>query len=115
MSDPTNIKLPKWPFFLGDAVLLILACFFLSVNHGAMPETLLALFCALMGSLLAVTPFVLEYHAAVKMVETGALVSILSQIQNAEEIAKQIGGATSQWQGIQEQAVNTAAIAKELT
>ena len=32
-------------------------------------------------------PFLLEYRTAVKMVETGAIVSTVSQIRNLEEVA----------------------------
>jgi molecular chaperone GrpE (heat shock protein) len=117
MNNPTDIKLSKWPFFLGDAILLTFGIFVYTQHESSMMgkwAALLGLLIAAMGAALAVTPYLLEYFTAVKMVETGAMVSTISQIQNLEEIARQIGGATSQWQGVQEHATRTASTAKEL-
>jgi molecular chaperone GrpE (heat shock protein) len=117
MSNPTDLKLSKWPFFLGDALLLGLVVF-VCATHTASPmgkwEVLLALLIGVIGAALAVTPYVLEYLAAIKMVETGAVVSTISQVQNLEEIAGRIGGATAQWHGVQEHAARTSATAKEI-
>jgi molecular chaperone GrpE (heat shock protein) len=103
---------------LGDAILVGLIIF-ICAGRLASPIggwTILAILLAgALGALIAVAPYVLEYQAAVKMVETGAMVSTISQVQNLEEIAKQIGGATAQWHDVQEQAARTAAGAKELT
>src|ERR1700722_17766196 len=117
MSNPTDLKLSKWPFFVGDAVLLGFAIY-VYAGHTTSPmgkwEALIVLLSATLGAARAITPYLLEYQAAVKMVETGAMVSTISQIENLEGIARQIGGATSQWQGVQEHATRTATVAKEM-
>ena len=77
--------------------------------------TLVCVSSGTIGALIAMLPFFLEYRAAVKMVETGAMVSTVSQFQNLEEIVRQIGGATSQWQGVQEHSARTATTAKEIS
>lgn len=119
MSNQTDLKLLKWPFFLGDAVLLGFAySYFLYAQHNHAPlghwEGMLFLLSGVVGAVLAVTPFVMEYQAAVKMVETGAMVSTLGQIQNLEAVAGQISAATAQWQGVQEHSGRTATAAKEI-
>jgi molecular chaperone GrpE (heat shock protein) len=121
MSDSTELKFAKWPFYaaciLGDVILLGCAYFIYTRHSGAASgawDAFLVVFCGTIGALLAVTPFFLEYQTAVKMVETGALVSTVAQIQHLEEIAIRIGIATSQWQGVQEHSSRTTAAAKEI-
>jgi molecular chaperone GrpE (heat shock protein) len=63
---------------------------------------------------LAVLPFLLEYRTSVRMVETGAMVSTISQIQNLEELAGRITTATAQWQGVQEHSAGAINAAKEI-
>ena len=102
-QSPIEIKLPKWPYFLGDAVLLGLAYFIcqrLKPPLGRWEEGFFV-FVGLAGAALAVLPFLLEYRTAVRMVETGALVSTISQMQNLEQLAGHITAATAQWQGVQ--------------
>ncbi len=117
MSNPTEIKLAKWPFFLGDAVLLGVA-YFIYLLHGKGNMTQLEFFfilvCGLVGAGLAVAPFLLEYRAAVKMVETNAVVSTILHIQNLEEVARNITTATAQWQGVQEHSNGAINAAKQI-
>jgi molecular chaperone GrpE (heat shock protein) len=116
MSDPTEPKLAKWPFYLGDALLLGAAYFI--CYQGKLPmghwEMCLAVLCLAAGAVLSSAPFVLEYRARMKVAEAGALTSVVSQIQNLESIAGQISGATGRWQEAQEQAEKTAAGARDI-
>ncbi|HRT56572.1 MAG TPA: hypothetical protein P5038_08090, partial [Candidatus Paceibacterota bacterium] len=68
--------------------------------------------CVLAGAGMAILPFVLEYRAAVKVAEAGALTSVVSQIGELNKIAEQISGATSRWQIAQEAADQTADAAR---
>ena len=77
-------------------------------------ETALFLSCALLGALLAILPFVLEYRAAVRMAEAGTLVSTVAKIRNLELLAAQINAATARWQMVQEHSVNSVNAAKEI-
>ena len=116
MSNQTEIKLPKWPFFLGDAVLLGLAYFI--YLHVRLPlgrwEAGFFLFIGTLGTVLAVLPFLLEYLTAAKMMETGALISTISQIENLEDVSVRIGTATAQWQSVQEYSNGAVNAAKEI-
>jgi len=117
MNDSTAPRLAKWPFFLGTALLLALFSWFFfhqtktRLNAG---EVLGCLGCVALGAFFIIWPFVLEYRSAAKLVETATLTSVVSQVQNLEQLAAQISGATAQWQTVQESADKTARQAKEI-
>ena len=116
MSDAIAPKLLKWPFFVGDGLLLGTAYFIgyqskFVLGHWEMCFVVL---CVAGGALLGVAPFLLEYVALVKVAEAGALNTVVSQLKNLEDIAKQISGATGRWQEAQEQADKTARGAREI-
>ncbi|PYJ08183.1 MAG: nucleotide exchange factor GrpE [Verrucomicrobia bacterium] len=112
----SEAKLSKWPFFLGDVLLLGAAY---SIYHPAKLapgpwQMAFAVLCVAVGAWLAILPFVLEYRAAMKVAEAGALTTVVAQIQNVERLAGQIGNATGQWQNVQEQADKVAGSAREI-
>ncbi len=116
MSNPPDLKVPKWPFFLGDAVLLALAWFITAINkwplgHG---EVAFILICCTVGATFGIWPFLLEYRAGVQAGETAALVSASGQLRNLELVAAQIAAATAQWQAVQEVSVKTAEAARDI-
>jgi len=116
MSDLNAPPLAKWPFFLGDAVLLGMAIFItyqckLPLGHW---ELCFVVLCVAGGMLLGIAPFLLEYDALVKLTEANALTTVVSQLHNLEGIAAQISGATSRWQDAQDQADKTARSAREI-
>ena len=116
MNDLNVPKLSKWPFFLGDALLLGIACFIsyqskLALGHW---ELCFVILCVVGGALLSITPFLIEYDALVKVTEAGGLTTVVSQLKNMEGIAGQISGATSQWQDVQCSAEKTANAAREI-
>jgi molecular chaperone GrpE (heat shock protein) len=116
MQESSAPRLAKFPFFFGNAVLLFLAWFIF--HEGKRPlggaEALALVICAGAGAVLSIWPFVLEYRSAEKLVQTAALTSVVSQVQNLEQVAGQIGGATAQWQTVQEATDKTARQAKEI-
>jgi len=116
MSNQTDLKLAKWPFFLGDAVLLGGCAYLIYAKHSppGIWEAAIFAFCALAGAVIAVIPFVMEYRAAARMVETSGVVATVERIQDLEKIADQIGKATGQWLGVQEQSARTNASAKDI-
>ncbi len=117
MSNETDVKLMKWPFFVGDAVLLVFA-YFIYARHAGSPmgtlEALLFVATGAMGAALAVTPYLLEYFTAAKLVETSGIVATVEKIENLETVAAQISAATAQWQGVQEHAAKTTGAANEI-
>jgi len=117
MHDAKEFKMPKWPFFLGDAFLLGLAYF---IGWQGKPplshwEISAIGICVALGAMLAILPFLLEYRALLKLIETSALGTAAEKIQNLESLAAQISGATNHWQSAQDQADKTAALAREIS
>ena len=116
MQESTAPRLAKWPFFLGNALLLALAWFIF--HQGKRPlgtwEVLACVVCVGVGAVFSIWAYVLEYRSAEKLLETVALTSVVSQVQNLEQVAAQISGATAQWQTIQESADKTTRQAREI-
>ena len=116
MQESSAPRLAKFPFFFGNAVLLILAWFIFHESKRPLGgvAVLALVICAAAGAVLSIWPFVLEFRSAEKLVQTAALTNVVSQVQNLERVAGQIGGATAQWQTVQEAADKTAKQAREI-
>jgi molecular chaperone GrpE (heat shock protein) len=118
MNDMTEWKVPKWPFLLGDALLMIFGFFF--VLHSPLPirHWEIAAGCVAIGAVLGVIPFILDYRATGKALEVNALGTVTEKIENLEKLAGQITAATSQWAGVEEavrgQAEKTTIAAKAI-
>ncbi|MCW5554590.1 MAG: nucleotide exchange factor GrpE [Verrucomicrobiae bacterium] len=117
MRDTTDLKVPKWPFFLGDGFMLGLAYFVFAQGQGPLQqwEITALVICVGLGALLGVVPFLLEYRATLKLIEVSAVGTALDKIQQLETVAAQISGATNHWQYAQEQADKTATLAREMS
>lgn len=116
MRDRLEFKMPRWPFFLGDAFLLGMACFIYWESKYPLGrwEIIACGVCVGLGALLGILPYILEYRALLKLVETSALESVTDKIHKLETVAAQISGATNHWHSAQEQADKTAALAREI-
>src|SRR5690348_15017349 len=117
MQTQIRPRVPQWPFFLGDGLLVGAAyfiCFQTRFPMGAWQLFFIVL-CAAGGALMGIMPFLLEYRLLLKLAEAQTLTSVTDQLQNLEQIAKQIGSATGQWYSVQESADKTAAQAQQIT
>ena len=117
MQDAQSIRVPKWPFFLGDAAMLGLAYFIYYDTRGPLGHWEYGAFgiCVALGAMLAVLPFLLDQRASVRQLDTIALGSVSEKISNLEKIAAQIDSATHQWESLQALAGKTAASAGEIS
>ena len=110
MSDSLPPRLNKAPFWIADAALLGTAG--LLVAFGARPlsvwEAVSVAACVGLGAWLAVLPFLREYEASLKFAETDHLADTMAKLQQLDVVADRIAVATSQWQGVQESARQTA-------
>jgi molecular chaperone GrpE (heat shock protein) len=117
VNDSKHWTVPKWPFLLGDVLLLAAASYL--IQHTPHPigrwEIVTSAACVALGAILGVLPFILDYRAIVKVIEAGALGSIAEKIQNLEKLAAQINAATNEWTNAQTQAEKTSAGAKEIS
>ena len=77
-------------------------------------QTAFIVLCVAGGAWLAIMPFLLEYRVFVRLAEALNLTTAVEQLKNLETLAGQIGGATGQWQTVQEHADKTTASAKEI-
>ncbi len=116
MPIPEAPKISKWPFLLGDALLVGAGAFILHTNPWPVPAVPLALGvgCIVAGAWLAITPFLRDHAAAVKLWEQSNLAEAAQQIDQLATLANQIAAATGQWQNIQEVSGKTVAGATEL-
>jgi len=117
MQEMRLPQVPKWPFYLSDAILLAAAWFL--VWQSTLPlgrwEILGSSLCVALGAIIAVFPFVLEYKAITRLTEAATLERGLAQIQHAEMIAARIAEATDNWQAVHEQSGKTVAGAREIS
>lgn len=116
MTDSDGLRVTKWPFFLGDACLIALAItiFKLSEHPLGLGQIAACLAAVAAGALVGVWPFVLEHQIIAKLGEAKRLVSALSQLQQIEQLAAQITGATARWQTAQDAAEKTTDAAKAI-
>ena len=117
MNDVRDWKIPKWPFLLGNGLLLAFAYLIVWKSpHPISQWEIMACFAtATLGAVLGVFPFVLDYRAMGKAIQVNALGAVSEKIQDLEKLAAQIGAATDQWDVIQGQAEKTAAGARQIT
>jgi hypothetical protein len=117
MADHVDIRLPKWPFILGDLLLLLVAA--VVMHQSAWPVELgraaVAFGAVAAGAWIAILPFLKDHNARIQAMESGVLTDTLGQLQNLEAIRDQIVRATSQWQSVQDYSANTVKAAKEIT
>src|ERR1051326_847086 len=113
MRDPIQPRIAKWPFLAADVLLLGTAFLVYRQSPGLLGpwQVSLLFLCVAAGGLVCVPPFILEYRLAAKLAEADGLSTVLSQIQNLEEIAGQITGATGRWHNVQEASEKVSASA----
>src|SRR5438105_556362 len=106
----------KWPFFVGDLLLLAIAGFFCFHSGGAAGawEMSLAALCVISAAGFGAAPYILEYRASLRLAEADAVATVVSQVRDLEAIAKQIQSATGQWQTVQEYADKTTGAARQI-
>ena len=116
MSDLNAPKLSKWPFLLGDSLLVGMAYFISYQSRFVLGhwELCFVVLCVVGGALLGIAPFLLEYDARVKVAEASGLTTVVSQLKNLEGLAAQISGATGLWQNAQDAADKTAHAASDI-
>lgn len=117
MREVNPFSVPKWPFFLGDVLLLAAAGVLYLQNPPALgPWQMLAFCgCVALGAVLGVCPFVLDHRATLKQIEAAALGSTTDKLKNLEQVAAQISSASNEWQNAHLQAEKVSGAAREIT
>jgi molecular chaperone GrpE (heat shock protein) len=114
MKNAQDWTVPKWPFLAGDSVLLVFAVYF--TWHAPHPVWLwvMAAVCVVIGAVLGVIPFVLEYQATARLIEVNGLQTVADKIQRLDQVAGQIAACTENWTAAQTQAEKTAGTARDI-
>jgi molecular chaperone GrpE (heat shock protein) len=116
MSQSNAPRLPKWPFFAADLLLLAVAAWI--VWQAPKPLTTWPLICVLactsIGAWICILPFLRQYQADFKFAEADKLTEAVEQISNLRSFTNQISFATAQWQVIQENSAKTVNAAKQI-
>jgi molecular chaperone GrpE (heat shock protein) len=119
-NDVTKWKVPKWPFLLGNLLLLAFACFIVAKSPHPISnwESIGCCAMAVISALIGIMPFYLDYRAMEKALEVNALGAVADKIQELETLSAQIGSATNHWaviqDSVQKESGKTAAIAKDI-
>src|SRR5690242_20140021 len=120
MKDVSDWKVPKLPFWLFNALLIIAAA--VMIYRAAHPISatiiLIATVSVALGAVLNCLPFILEYRASSKLLEMNALTSVAERLGHLEKFAEQISSATEQWVRVQDNtkvnAEKTVAASREI-
>ncbi len=109
MAERTAPKLSKWPFLVGDLVLLALAVWIVQQYPHPLPTWPLFFLvaCVAGGAWIMVTSFLVEYRARLQFAEAESLTTAVEQIKSLRSLTDQIGFATAQWQVVQEHSGRT--------
>jgi len=111
-----QLKAPKWPFLLGQILLLGFAYFVVArLPHPIGPWEVAGCFVlALAGVLVGVWPFLIDCKLIAKKIEGDSLGAVAQKIQGLEQIAARVSSATNEWINLQGQAEKTSAGAREI-
>ncbi len=116
MTDSAVPKLSKWPFVLGDVILVAFGALVVFRTTGPLNawQFFGALAAITIGAWLCILPFLREHRTAIKLAEALALADAVTQMQNLQRIQTEIAGATDQWQGIHAMATQASGDAKKV-
>lgn len=119
MSESSSPRLSRWPFLVGDLLLLASAAGVAWLAHSGSLEWSARVAALLVGAVglgawILVIPFLREHAAAVRLQEQDGLAGTLQQIQQLKNVAAQITAASAQFQSAQDSATRTNAAAGQL-
>src|SRR5436190_10934397 len=109
-------RLKKWPFVFVDLLVLGLAVYLtrdVPVSAGLSWMLFLVLSVAL-AAWAAITPFLVQHRADMKLAEARSLTTAVEQIANLRTLTNQISFATAQWQVVRDEASKTVGSAKQI-
>jgi molecular chaperone GrpE (heat shock protein) len=117
MSEQSGPNLPKWPFLLGDGVLIGLAYFLYYQSKLPMGawQIFFVVLCVAGGAWLAIMPFLLEYKLWMKYADLRGASNLAAELKKVESVSAQISEATTQWQSVQSHADTATASARDIS
>jgi molecular chaperone GrpE (heat shock protein) len=120
MKDMMDWKIPKWPFFLAEVLLIAFGCALIKFAQNLFPHwQWLAVACVGLGVTLGIIPFILDFAAMGKALEVNSLGTVADKIEHLNQFSAQISAATARWAAVQESvggnAEKTALAAKQIS
>ena len=111
-----QLKVPKWPFILGQILLLGLAYYI--VRHAQHPisnsEFVLCFAIAAASALVGAWPFLLDYRIMGRQIDAQALGEVSEKLEHLKTLSAQIISATNEWTNVHTQAERTSTGAKTI-
>lgn len=108
MSNSPAPNSAKWPFLLGDLLLVVAAGAIVAQGRPLGAWQAIAVVAAVaLGAWILIQPFLKDQDIAGQLEELNRLGDTVKQINKLEEAADRIGRASSNWQGIQTEAAKT--------
>lgn len=112
MSEP---RISKLPFIIGDLLLLASAAYIAFYGASLGKWQYAAMVAAVgFGAWLVVWPFVLEFRALTKLLESSSLTSVTEKIKDLDKVAATISNATAEWQHLQQSATQSVTAAEHI-
>lgn len=104
MNEASCNKVPKLPFLMANAVLIIAAAALITrAEHPiSLWEAITAAASVALGAVLGCLPFILDYRATCRQLEVNAVGEVSGKIEDLKKLAGQISTATDQWARVQE-------------
>lgn len=117
MNETKVPRLSRWPFLIGDLLLLgVAVTIFQSAANPITPlNAASCVFAVLAGAGLTIIPFVKEHNASVRLAESESLATTVDQIKGLNTLANQIQESTGKWQDIEDQANRCLNTAQEMS
>jgi molecular chaperone GrpE (heat shock protein) len=117
MSNQSAPKTAKWPFLLGDVLLLGTAAWIATVAARPLGpwQTVTIVVAVAVGGWMFIQPFLRDHEAASELEELNRLSGAAAQINKVEDAADRIGRASENWQTIQETAGHTLVSLKAIS
>jgi len=109
-------SLPWWPFLVADALFVALAALLLQQAHKPLVwwEAMLLIICVAAGAACCLIPLLRRNQDEQALAQARLLADALRQIQNINEVAAQVVGATTQWREFKQHTEEISASNKTL-
>jgi len=116
MNNEPPPQIIKWPFLVGDMLLLVaaVAVQFQSPAPLTLWHHLLTIAAVGLGASLLAIPYILEHKGEVRLLDSAQLTSSLAQIHKLEALGQNVAASTAHWQSIHDQNNRTVLHVREV-
>ncbi len=115
MNQLSAPRLPKLPFVIGDIILVAAAAYVAIFGSFLGQWQYVAIIAAVgFGAWLLAWPFVLEFRATTKLIDSTALQAATDKIKELDHVSNAIAQGVSEWQRLQQGATQTVTAAEHI-